>query len=147
MTRVLTIFIAGALVLRAQESGAAQQIARLEAAFAAQQKQIENLERALERQQQLLETALSQGQKPASVAPVALAPVALRTAPAPQPPASSPASPVNPCEARQEGESDPPYLRIGGACAIPVGFMDLTAVWRDKAAGTSLGTNFGSIPY
>jgi hypothetical protein len=32
-------------------------------------------------------------------------------------------------------------------CIIPIGSVDLTTVWRDKNAGTSLGDNFGSIPY
>ncbi len=52
----------------------------------------------------------------------------------------------NPCEA-SEGNAVPPYLRLGSTCIVPVGFMDLTAVWRDKAAGTSLGTNFASVPF
>ncbi len=30
---------------------------------------------------------------------------------------------------------------------IPVGFMDMTAIWRDKNAGSGIGTNFGNIPY
>jgi hypothetical protein len=30
---------------------------------------------------------------------------------------------------------------------MPVGFMDLTADWKDKNAGGSLGSSFGSIPY
>lgn len=30
---------------------------------------------------------------------------------------------------------------------MPVGFMDLTADWKDKNAGGTLGSNFGNIPY
>jgi hypothetical protein len=30
---------------------------------------------------------------------------------------------------------------------MPVGFMDATMVWRDKDAGSSIGSNFGSVPY
>jgi hypothetical protein len=30
---------------------------------------------------------------------------------------------------------------------MPVGFMDLTASWKDKNAGGSLGSSFGSIPF
>jgi hypothetical protein len=30
---------------------------------------------------------------------------------------------------------------------MPVGFMDLTAVWKDKNAGGHIGSNFGNIPY
>ncbi len=29
---------------------------------------------------------------------------------------------------------------------VPIGFMDLTGVWRDKNAASSIGTNFGSVP-
>lgn len=41
----------------------------------------------------------------------------------------------------------PLQLKIGDAYITPVGFMDFTGVWRDKAAGGSIGTSFGSIPY
>ena len=30
---------------------------------------------------------------------------------------------------------------------MPVGFMDLTTFWRDKNAASSMGSNFGSVPY
>ena len=30
---------------------------------------------------------------------------------------------------------------------VPIGFMDLTSVWRDKNAGSGMGSNFGSVPY
>ena len=46
-----------------------------------------------------------------------------------------------------EGNAVPPYLRLGNVCITPIGFMDLTAAWRDKNAGSGIGTNFGSIPY
>jgi hypothetical protein len=57
------------------------------------------------------------------------------------------ASSGNPCEQEYEGNSMPPYLRLGNVCITPVGFMDLTSVWRDKNAGSGISTNFGSIPY
>ena len=43
--------------------------------------------------------------------------------------------------------SSPLQLQIGDTTIMPVGFMDMTATWKDKNAGGSLGTNFGSIPY
>lgn len=65
-------------------------------------------------------------------------------------PISSPVTPSsespNPSEAPLDTASQA-YLRIGSVCAVPVGFKDLAGVWRDKAAGTSVGTNFGNIPY
>ena len=30
---------------------------------------------------------------------------------------------------------------------MPIGFMDLTPFWRDKNAASSMGSNFGSVPY
>ena len=41
----------------------------------------------------------------------------------------------------------PPYLRLGSVCIVPVGFVDATYFWRDKAANSRIGSNFGSIPY
>jgi hypothetical protein len=38
-------------------------------------------------------------------------------------------------------------LHLGTAYITPVGFMDFTSVWRTHAAGGSIGTSFGSIPY
>jgi hypothetical protein len=43
--------------------------------------------------------------------------------------------------------SSPLQLKIGDTTIMPVGFMDLTADWKDKNAGGSLGSSFGSIPY
>jgi hypothetical protein len=43
--------------------------------------------------------------------------------------------------------SSPLQFKIGDATITPVGFMDLTAEWKDKNAGGSIGTSFGSIPY
>jgi hypothetical protein len=53
----------------------------------------------------------------------------------------------NPCESNQDENSVPPYLRLGSVCIVPVGFMDATSVWRDKNAGSGIGTSFGSVPY
>ena len=146
-------------------------IARLTAAIAAQQstiqaqqKQIESLQRGLEQQQQLLQKMMAamparQGNGDsavvASLAPIVPARASVRAAlptielPQDARPArqkTDAGGNQNPCEA-SEGNAVPPYLRLGSTCIVPVGFMDLTAVWRDKAAGTSLGTNFSSVPF
>jgi hypothetical protein len=44
-------------------------------------------------------------------------------------------------------ESSPLQFHIGDATFMPVGFMDFTSVWRNKAAGGNIGSSFGSIPY
>lgn len=41
----------------------------------------------------------------------------------------------------------PLQFRIGSAYITPVGFMDLTGVWRSRNAGSGIGTNFAGIPY
>lgn len=41
----------------------------------------------------------------------------------------------------------PLQLRIGGTYITPVGFMDLTDVYRSTTTGAGIGSNFGSIPY
>src|SRR5579871_2200929 len=52
----------------------------------------------------------------------------------------------NPCEENPEGPT-PAFIRLGSTCLVPIGFMDMTAVWRDKNTGSSIGSNFGSVPY
>src|SRR6266487_3998076 len=49
--------------------------------------------------------------------------------------------------AQTETPSSPLQIKIGDATVTPVGFMDLTNTYRSTNAGTSLQTNFGSIPY
>lgn len=46
----------------------------------------------------------------------------------------------------QEPQPQPLSFSIGSAHITPVGFMDLTAVFRSTNTGTGIGTNFGSIP-
>lgn len=38
-------------------------------------------------------------------------------------------------------------FRIGGADFTPIGFLDLTAVYRSTNVGSGIGTSFGSIPF
>jgi uncharacterized coiled-coil protein SlyX len=48
----------------------------------------------------------------------------------------------------QEAEQvSPLQFHIGSATITPVGFMDFTGVFHNHAAGGSIGTSFGSIPY
>src|SRR5215831_3109220 len=46
-----------------------------------------------------------------------------------------------------EAGSSPLQFKIGDASVTPLGFLDLTNTYRSTNAGTSLQTNFGSIPY
>ncbi len=145
------------------------QIAALRAQVADQQKQIDQLKLAVEEQRKLIERSPSaaasgerkiappaSGRMPGEVAsttpilPVAAAPISATAAVLPsaaisaaQPPA---AAPSNPCDANPEGPA-PAFIRLGSTCLVPVGFMDMTAIWRDKNAASSIGTNFGSIPF
>ena len=165
---MLAVVLAGSSILGAYNDGAADdatqtqndQIAALKAALAAQQKQLEALQKSMEQQQKLLDGALNaqQPQRPnlgnvASLSPVVPGPspsaVAIPSLASPRPPqnASPGGATSNPCEAGSEGNTVPPYLRLGSVCIVPVGFMDATTVWRDKNAGSSMGSNFGSVPF
>ncbi|MES1258295.1 MAG: hypothetical protein ABUS51_07685, partial [Acidobacteriota bacterium] len=136
----------------------AETIARLQAALMAQQKQLEALQHSMEQQQKLLEKALGTENagtlRPnlgavAGIAPIVPIPAKVMPAVplAQASPAARAAGAGNPCEAPPDSNAVPAYLRLGSVCVIPVGFMDLTSVWRDKNAGSSLGSNFGSVPF
>ncbi len=143
----------------------------LKARISEQQAQIKKLQQAVDEQQKLLERAL---QTTAAAQP-AVQPVAktsdgtalaeasttnvagpVRLVPAlglggqpnplanPSPQKTNTGSMQNPCET---DNSSPTFIRLGSVCIVPIGFMDLTGLWRDKNAGSSIGTNFGSIPY
>jgi hypothetical protein len=150
----------------AQSSSA--ELARLKSQMELQQKQLENMQRTIEQQQKLLEKALDAANKQQTLRPnlgdvASLTPMvpAVAAAQAPQvKPIGPTEKPIlksateitgnsggNPCEAPPDGNAVPPYLRIGNTCIVPVGFMDFTTVWRDKDAGSSLGSNFGGVPY
>jgi hypothetical protein len=148
------------------------EVEQLKQMLADQQRQINELRQALAQQQQKKEeagnvsaTAGSSVLPPVDPAPVSTfrnlgqvasttailphAPVALAL-PAVALPQKSPTaattSSTNPCEADPD-RTIPTYLRLGSICMVPIGFMDLTPLWRDKNAGSSMGSNFGSIPY
>jgi hypothetical protein len=50
-------------------------------------------------------------------------------------------------EKAETQEPSPLSFRIGTAYITPVGFMDLTGIFRSTAPGSGIGTNFGSIPF
>jgi hypothetical protein len=162
---ILSTMTTGGYAADSDSANSGQQIQELKQQLADQQKQIEELRMLLVGQQKKIETvsnapvtqtqeAPTGTQKPvgdvASLTPImptlpaAPRPVAVPLPPIPQAAKADPAA--NPCEAAPEGQT-PAFMRLGSTCLIPVGFMDLTTVWRDKNAGSSMGSNFGSIPY
>ncbi|MBZ5675066.1 MAG: SlyX family protein [Acidobacteriia bacterium] len=66
--------------------------------------------------------------------------------PVPQAAASAATTAANPCEADPD-KTIPTFLRLGSICLVPIGFMDFTPFWRDKNAASSMGSNFGGVPY
>ena len=143
---------------RAQGSGASD-IELLKAKLAEQQKQIEVLRQSVDAQQKLIERLTTPAAKPAEQAatqPAAQAPgftpvggaVASATGALPD---LSPVAP-SPKYAVQEppqgaGTSSPLQIQLGNVTIMPVGFMDATAVWRNEAPGSGIGSSFGSIPF
>ncbi|MGA2723237.1 MAG: hypothetical protein ABSG79_12595 [Bryobacteraceae bacterium] len=135
-------------------------IAKLKAQLDQQQKQIEQLMAALAAQRKMLEQAgmatpvadqVEQHATPpdrliASTTPMAL-PVATPPPPSPAPLAGPPEAQAQAAAQAPAEESSPLQLRIGNATIMPVGFMDFTTFWRDKDAASSMGSNFGSVPY
>ena len=143
------------------------EIETLKKQLAEQQKQIEELRQIVLGQTKQVETVAN---KESVAAPVAATPVSTSAQiastvpyvpatvlakasplplaiPAQAPAAVKPAAPANnPCEATGEAKS-PAFIHIGDTCLVPVGFMDFTAVWRDKNAASGIGTNFGSVPF
>ncbi len=128
--------------------------------IAAQQEQIKKLQQAMDEQQKLLERSMENLAAKAAAATAASTKTndGTNVAEASTSSANGPVRLVpaiggsngrqngqsgNPCEG---DNASPTYLRIGNTCVVPIGFMDLTGVWRSVNAGSSIGTNFGSIP-
>jgi hypothetical protein len=159
-----TVALLTVLPMAAQSQPDASDVTVLKAQLAEQQKQIDQLKLALEEQKKLIERsmkatgsddkrdfALPRNKALGEVAsttpyiPPAPAPAPL-AAPAIEPSQKTVVAPANPCEAVPDGPA-PAFIRLGSTCLVPIGFMDLTAVWRDKNAASSIGSNFGSVPY
>src|SRR3569833_2493004 len=158
LCRAVPAAVSAATLALAQDTTAANtnsqrdEIAALKSMIAAQQQQLDALKHTLDDQQRRLDAPAppaNRGQV-ASIVPIfpAAAPATLAAIPAiPAPQAAAPAAASgNPCEAPADTKV-PAYIRIGDTCVVPVGFMDMTSVWRDKDLGSSIGTNFASIPY
>ena len=123
-------------------------VEKLRKQIAEQQKQIDAMQKVLAEQQRLLDASSDQSAEIAAQPRPSRAPlgeVASTTPmiPAGPAPMDQPTSP----KPKSEEKSSPLQFGIGNTTIVPVGFMDMTSVWRDKDAGSSIGANFGSIPY
>jgi len=121
-----------------------EELSTLRALVEAQQKKIDELTAAI----QPARTATAE--LPSAAAPsVPAAPAATAATTAPEAaPIAVRFTPPSPAPAAQSGtETSPLQFKIGDATITPVAFMDLTNTYRSTNAGTSLQTNFGSIPY
>lgn len=143
------------------QDSATNEIDKLKALLAEQQRQIETLRQAVAQQQKMIEglakpeiqVAAAAPAAPSTAAPSATTAAAQRpliasTSPVmvPGTAGATPSPKFNPPLPQPEAPS-PLQLKIGDVSIIPIGFMDLTGVWRDKNAASGIGTNFASVPY
>jgi|HubBroStandDraft_1064217.scaffolds.fasta_scaffold02032_2 hypothetical protein len=141
------LLFCGALTVpaRAQESAAPNpEIERLKAQLAAQQEQIDQLRRALEEEKKVLDQASQP--KPPNLGQVAST--------TPMVPAGDAEPVLHPgvaaALATSQLDTEPPsplQIHIGTATITPIGFMDLTSVFRSADEGSGIGSSFGSTPY
>jgi hypothetical protein len=111
-----------------------------------EQKKLEVLEEQLKASSAVRNSVTSSA--PAS-SPVATASVAAPTVPAATP-SSSTSSPSAAAQPPQGNGNEPPsplFFRIGSATFTPLGFIDLTDVFRAPVIGSGIGTNFATVPY
>jgi hypothetical protein len=150
--------------LKAQLEEQQKQIEQLSAMLAQQKKMIDQATSAAGASLAPASTApASASAAPAPAVPAAPAPAeAAAASPAPHmlpnmgdvasnspmlPPPPPPRAPRVLDEQVPAGEPPSPLqLKIGDATLTPVGFMDLTAVWRNENAGSGIGSSFGSVP-
>jgi hypothetical protein len=121
-----------------------EDINKLKAVVADQQKRIEQLEQIVGDQRGLIEQALhisAARDGNLTAAPVNVEPANAADIESPQPP------PTAPIRKSPADEASPLSIRIGQVSVTPYGFVDLTAILRDKDIASGLSTNFGSIPF
>jgi hypothetical protein len=122
----------------------------LKAQLAAQQEELNALRKAVDEQGKLLALVLKTNANSSTAAvssPVAASDANQLTGRATPPPDAN-AEPLRSTQAiREEDKPSPLSFRIGTAHLTPFGFIDLTAVIRDKNLGSGIGTNFGAAPF
>jgi hypothetical protein len=137
-----------------------KEVQDLKQQMADQQKQLEEMRLILLGQKkQIDEVAAAQSATPVEEVPAKanvgdVATIAPIVPPLPAAPAPNTPIPPSPVPAPPQKEEPPQFnglspltMKIGDTLITPIGFMDLTNTWRSTNAGTSLQTNFGSIPY
>jgi len=141
--------------LKAQLADQQRQIESLKKSLIETEKTIENLSKAQEDTKAALDSAAAAVKTPTGsntasdslpAAPAKLGGDVASTNPVlspPPPPAPRPSAYVPP----QDATSSPLQVHLGNITIMPVGFMDLTAVFRNENAGSGIGSNFGSVPY
>jgi hypothetical protein len=159
---ILATFCPGA---RAQDSSATQpqqaagtlstkEFEELKAQLAAQQKQIEQLRLALEDQKKQLDRTQAEKAQPVENASKFSLPATQKlgevASTAPMIPPVSGLSPSG-VSAQTGGsgaeEVAPLFFRIGTAKFTPLGFVDVTSVFRSKNTASGIGSSFGGVPF
>jgi hypothetical protein len=124
-----------------------EEIEKLKTVVADQQKRIDQLEQILGEQKKLIELALqartTATTSVAEAAPMKIAPPT--SAAVPNDGAPLPNAPIRKTAA--DDQTSPLTLRIGQISITPYGFLDLTAILRDKDNASGYSTNFASIPF
>ena len=128
------------------QDGVSSEIEKLRALLAEQQRQIEVLRQAVVDQQKAIDRISSETVVAAAPTPPAR-PLVASSSPMAVPGAAATPAPRLSAPLPQPEAASPVQLKIGDVSLIPIGFMDATAVWRDKNAASSIGTNFASVPY
>ena len=137
--------------IRAADASADNEIDLLKAQLAAQQEELAALRKAVEEQGKLLALVLKTNTNAAS-SPAAASNANQLTERATPPIESNEAPGADPLRRSspaiaEEDKPSPLSFRIGTAHFTPFGFVDFTAVIRDKNLGSGIGTNFGAAPF
>ncbi len=119
-----------------------------------QRAELEEQRAALKAEQlkmEALEEKLGTTRSVSTAAPVTASPeissaVPVETATASPAPAAKPATAAL-ASPQAEDKPGPLYFKIGAAEFYPLGFMDLTNIFRSTTVGTGIGTGFNSLPF
>jgi uncharacterized coiled-coil protein SlyX len=159
----------------ARDSSKHDDVSTLKQQIAEQQKEIEQLRAIVDQMKQKLDQTPAPATAKATPAPTSAAPEQTAVSPTPNLGEVASTTPVLPKAVKSSASGDttiigsapvpsaavhsaaldtskadeisPLQFHLGGAAITPVGFMDFTGVFRTHAAGGSIGTSFGSIPY
>ena len=148
----------GDAAIKANKPGqprADNEIDLLKAQLAAQQEELNALRKAVDEQGKSLALVLKTNANTPTVAvssPATASDANQLTGRAAPPPEANDVTKADPSlrstqAIREEDKPSPLSFRIGTAQLTPFGFIDLTAVIRDKNLGSGIGTNFGAAPF